>query len=110
MKLKYDAPNQTIEGLLEKTTAIFPDKQVKKLNKSTIIIPNGKVHAILRLKKGIVSVGADLNTKDNTIMALTFVGILTGVIGVLVIFAILYPIYMKQIKAFKQEVYDIVSK
>lgn len=110
MKLRYDAPNKTIDELLEEVTALFPDKKVKKLNKSTIVIPNGKVQAILRLKKGVVSVGADLNTRDNTIMALTFVGILAGVIGVFVIFAILYPIYMKQIKAFKQEAYDIVLK
>ncbi len=110
MKLQYEAPNKTIDDLLEEATCLFPDKKVKKLNRSTIVIPNGKVLAILRLKKGKVKVAADLNSKDIMIMALIIVGILAGIIGVLVIFAILYPIYIKQIKTFKQEVYDIISK
>jgi beta-lactamase regulating signal transducer with metallopeptidase domain len=109
MALEFVAEGMSVEQLMHKLNETFPQHTVKKINKTTLAILNGKVQAVVKLKKNKVRVSADLNTRDAIIMILLVLGILLGVIGVLVIFAILYPIYMKKIKAFKQEVYDAIS-
>jgi hypothetical protein len=101
--------NQSIDELSTILQAKYPDLKLNKANKTTLIIQNGKIMAVVRVKKDKITVSGDLNTKNFLIMGLMVMGILCGLVGVLLIFAILYIIYAARIKHFKNEVFEAIK-
>jgi len=102
---KYDA-----QSLSDFLTNSFPECTVKIQNRSTIIVAKGKIMSVIRIRKDKLTVHGDLNTKNPLIFILVILGILSGVVGVLVVFLILYIIFGKSIKTHKNKVYSLLKE
>ncbi|MDR2009201.1 MAG: hypothetical protein LBQ22_01810 [Bacteroidales bacterium] len=108
MSLKFNT-QKSLDEISNELKLYYPDLEIKKKNKSTLYIRNGKIIGIIRLKRNIVSIHGDLNFKNPLIVFLIILGVLLTIVGVLIIFAILYAIYGKNIKSFKEEIYKNIS-
>ncbi len=109
MALKITNENQNIDDVLQELQEHYPNLKIKRANKSTIVIPNGKISSVVRIKNEYITVHGDINLRHTLNLFLLIIGILTGIIGVIIIFPILWIVYAKQIKKFKNEVYNVLS-
>jgi cytochrome c biogenesis protein CcdA len=97
------------DDVFQQLASAFPDKKVTKLNKSTIMVSSGKVMAVARVKKDKIKINGDLNTKDPLNIAMIALGIILGLVGVFLIFGILYIIFAKKIKLIRDEVSTVLQ-
>lgn len=97
------------DDVFQQLSSAFPDKKVSKVNKSTIMVASGKVMAVARVKKDKIKINGDLNTKDPLNIAMIALGIILGLVGVFLIFGILYIIYAKKIKIIRDEVSSLLQ-
>jgi cytochrome c biogenesis protein CcdA len=97
------------DDVLQQLASAFPDKKVSKLNKSTIMVSSGKVMAVARLKKDKIKINGDLNTKNPLNIAMIALGIILGLVGVFLIFGVLYIIFAKKIKLIRDEVSTVLQ-
>jgi hypothetical protein len=108
MSLKFDT-QKSLSEIYDELKIYYPDLEIKKKNRSTLYVRNGKIIGIIRLKKNTVNIHGDLNFKNPLVIFLLTLGILLTIIGVIIIFAILYAVYGKQITSFKEEIYKNIS-
>ncbi len=109
MALKIKSGNITAESVQQSLTAAFPDLQVKTPNKSTVVVIKSKIMCVVRIRKNGLKIQGDLNTKDPVNIALIALGVILGVIGVFLIFGILYLIRLKAIKELRNKVYSVLD-
>ncbi|MDD4150843.1 MAG: hypothetical protein PHE33_12530 [Bacteroidales bacterium] len=109
MTLKINNSGQNIEDILQKLKEQYPNLKIKKTNKTTIIIPKGKISSVVRIKKNQITVNGDINMRHTLNFLLLILGILIGIVGVIFIFPILWIVYAKRMKKFKNEVYNVLS-
>lgn len=98
-----------IDLIQNQLSSAFSDKKIRIINKSTILVPSGKVMVIVRLKKNKIKVNGDLNTRNSLIMLMIILGIILGLVGVILISGILYIIYARKIKSFREEVVNVLQ-
>lgn len=73
------------------------------------MVSSGKVMAVARVKKDKIKINGDLNTKDPLNIAMIALGIILGLVGVFLIFGILYIIFAKKIKLIRDEVSTVLQ-
>jgi hypothetical protein len=87
----------------------YPDLKVTKENKTTLVVLKSKISTVIRVKDDKISIHGDINLKNALNLVLLFVGVLIGIVGVAFVFAIMRLVYLKQIKAFKSDVYNALT-
>ncbi len=108
MGLKVDSTldiDSTLLLLQEK----YPDLKIKKSGKRAIIILNGKIAAVVKFRKKGTTVHGDLNLNDAMNMTFFVLGVVFGIIGLLILFPVLWISLNKKIKSFKTEVYNVLN-
>ena len=108
--LVLESNNLNLDETFELLKKKYPDLKIKKVNKTTIFVPKGKISAIIRFKKKKTSVHGDINARDPLNLILIILGIILGLIGVFIIFIILWIIYSRRINSFKTEVFEFLSE
>lgn len=98
-----------IDSIQNQLSSAFSDKKLRIVNKSTILVPSGKVMAVVRLKKDRIKVNGDLNNKNPLIMIMIILGIILGFFGVILIAGVLYIIYARKIKELREEVVNVLQ-
>ncbi|MDD2635836.1 MAG: hypothetical protein PHW82_10090 [Bacteroidales bacterium] len=109
MALKIINNSQNIDDVFQKLKEHYPNLKIKKANKSTVVIANKKIATVVRLKNKYITVHGDINVRHAVNLILLIIGILLGIFGVIIIFPILWMVYAKQMKKFKNEVYNVLS-
>ncbi|MBN2778914.1 MAG: hypothetical protein JXR36_14850 [Bacteroidales bacterium] len=87
----------------------YPNLKVINENKSTVVVLNKTISAVVRFKSDKLYIYGDINLKNALNLVLLIVGVLIGIVGVAFVFAIMQLVYMKQIKAFKSDVYKALT-
>ncbi len=105
MSLKLES-NIDIDSTFQLLKEKFPDLKIRKSGKKTIIVPKGKVSAVLRFKKSCVKIYGDFNSKNPTYMMLMTIGVLSGLLGLFIIFPILWISLGSKMKALETEVFN----
>ena len=109
MALKIKNGYQNIDDVLQKLNEHYPNLKIKQANKSTVVIPNGKISSVVRRKNKHITVHGDINLRHTLNLILFIICILLGIFGVGLLLVILWIVYAKQIKKFKNEVYNVLS-
>jgi len=109
MPLTFNS-ERNIDEMLSKLNSAFPDFRIKKKTNRTIYIRNGRLLSVVKVnsKTKLVSVYGDLNMADPVIILWIFIGLLLTIVGLIIIFTILYLINNNRIKEFRQEIYDVI--
>lgn len=91
--------NTGFDNALEKLNANFPDLKVKTFKKKQIRIHKGKKAVVIKFGKKHTKVYGDLNLNDPLNMVLVILGVISGFLGLILLFSLEWLILSKQIKS-----------
>lgn len=109
MKLTFNT-DSSLQDISDKLTGLYPDLKIDKINNSTLYVRKKKIVGIIRKKKNNVSIHGDLNFKNPLIMFFICFGVLLTIVGIIIVLIILYIVYGKKIKLFKQDIYNKLNQ
>lgn len=101
--------NIDFDSAFEKLKDSFPELKIKTFKKKQIRLQKGKKAVVIKFGKKQTKVYGDLNLNDPINMVLVIIGVITGFIGLILLFSLEWLILSKKIKSFKQEVYNVLE-
>ncbi len=94
--------------LLLKTN--YPNCKVLTKNEHIIKIIKGKIAVIIKFYKNKVKIHGDMYLKTSTQILFLFIILLTGFIGVIVLYILKWIFLSRKIKHFKKEIFNVIER